>query len=398
MNAPATKNSPLARYEVTSRDAKLVTDLLRDADEHFHVITPATVCPHLPEGFEIATTSVTIDVDRETYDARPRRERQAERAAQVRAMTHGGDRSNEPRCLGKSALDRIALAAGVSWDAVQTRRIDDGSHPHFCVHQAVGTIRQFDGTLAVLPIGTRPIDLRLGSRQIAGMSDERVAQMRATIERLSETMARLRVLRSLGIRSSYERQELLKKPFLVVHLLFTGATDDPELRKMFARMTAEAVLGAQRSLYGAPASLAAPVPVELRRPPAVPDADWDEDDVEPARRSAKTVGGPRVPSEEPRREPAPPPASASGATSERAVSGFVIPGGHEEGVPVEDASDRTLAYWVAHISRKLDAGEARYPEKDAALVDAMIAVQSARAARAQGGRPRPPQTTYGRRS
>lgn len=258
---PATRTTAPAtarKSELVSgsfKDAPSATEALTQASQRAHLVAPATVCATLPEGCEVALAAVMVDVNTETYNL----------AGKVG--------------LGKSALDRIAAAAGVSWDPVQTRRIDDGSDPRYCHYKAVGTVPEFDGRQRFI-CGEVEIDARDGSPQIdeiikkAKRADpprdpsSQILELRKFLLRHAESKAKLRAIRSLGIRTSYDKAEL-QKPFIVARLMFTGQSDDPEARRFFRGRIADAMLGATAQLYGhstgAPA-LAAPVG---HRPPAV---------------------------------------------------------------------------------------------------------------------------------
>jgi len=102
--------------------------------------------------------------------------------------------------------------------------------------------------------------------------------MRLHILAHAESKAKLRATRSIGIRSSYTREELAR-PFVVAKLMFTGQSDDADIRRMFAAKRADAMLGGHRALYGVP-----PVPAALpaaRRyvsAPPVGSTRYDDDD------------------------------------------------------------------------------------------------------------------------
>src|SRR5690606_2546348 len=66
---------------------------------------------------------------------------------------------------------------------------------------------------------------------------------------------------SMGVKRSYAPAEL-QKPFAVARLVWTGQTDDPELRREFARMHAERMMDCAAALYGrrAPLPPARPAP------------------------------------------------------------------------------------------------------------------------------------------
>lgn len=216
-----------------------------------HLVAPAPVCGALPEGCSLALAAVQIDAANETYE-----------------IKGGGSK----RGLSKTALDKIAGAAGVSWDPEKSRRLDDGSDSRYCHYKAVGRVRDFDGTVRVIQ-GEVEIDAREGSPQ--GTKGE-LEQVRRWILRHAESKAKNRAIRSLGVRTSYAPEEL-RKPFVVAKVQFTGESDDPEIRKMFAAKTADAFLGSQAALYGgrpqelqAPVGSSAPALTEGEKPHAPP--------------------------------------------------------------------------------------------------------------------------------
>lgn len=249
----------LTQFRGAHRDPNEITNLLETAQSQFNLVTPATTCAHVPEGFDVQMSAVVVE-QADTYDP-------------------GGGKV----ALNKTALNRIAAAAGVSWDPTRSGRLDDGRDPHYCHYRAVGVYRHFDGTPVVIQ-GEKVMDLRDGSAALQGVRDGEVKMQRKFILEHAETKARLRAIRSMGVRTAYSRDDI-KKPFVVARLAFTGRTEDAELRRDFARMSAAAALGAGSALYGQPAPQALPAPAgdpelgSLPAPPldaAQPDLDEDE--------------------------------------------------------------------------------------------------------------------------
>lgn len=234
-------------------DPAKVREQLKLAASEAHLVAPATECGTLPEGCDVAVSLVWVDPNTKSdgpgdvYDV-------------------GG------KCgLAKATLDRIAGAAGIIWDPRQSGRVDDGRDPYYCAFTAVGHIRNFDGSLRTLPPGTKEMDLREGSSQIEALYDRyeskkraynanprgyepkspegQIREMRLHILAHAETKARLRVVRAIGIKAAYTAAEL-QKPFAVARLFWTGRTNDPELKKIFAEKQADAMLGGIANLYG----------------------------------------------------------------------------------------------------------------------------------------------------
>lgn len=214
-----------------------------------------------------------------------------------------GDRYNLPGRqeigIGKNGLNRLAAAAGLSWDPSLCYRVDDGSHPWVVHCQAGGTLKQLDGSLRT-STAHRPVDLRgipgdesswsaevRNVIRIAEKSNardkaeaerkgrhfyprdpwEQVAQARSQIALLSETKAKNRVIRDLlAVRTSYLPVEL-DRGFAVFRLQFTGASEDPEIRRAVAAAIIEREMGARNLLYPSRSTPGLHLPA-LSAPPA----------------------------------------------------------------------------------------------------------------------------------
>lgn len=194
----------------------------------FHLITPSTVVQSIPEGCEVAISTIQIDPNPDNGEVYKQKKGKL--------------------ALTGTSLAKVSAAAGVSWDPRQCRRIDDRSDPRYVEYTAVGGWRLFDGVF-IVEQGTRAADLRDGSDEISEMSAEQVAQQRRFILPLAESKAKNRVIRRLGVKSGYTTEELAR-PFAVARLMWTGRTDDPELRREFARMTAERMNASGAELFG----------------------------------------------------------------------------------------------------------------------------------------------------
>jgi len=290
------------------RDPTVITERLQMVAQSYHLVTPAPACPRLPEGCSVALSAVTVAPETETFDI-------------------GGGKL----ALSKSALEKIAAAAGISWDPIASRRLDDGSDPYYCVWRAVGTWRDLDGTPTTV-VKCKEMDLRDDSAQVEALWERfrvkhkkwedngkkgyepknpegQIREMRLHIMAHAESKAQLRVIRSLGLRPSYSREEF-SKPWIVAKLMWTGESDDPALRRLFAEKQADAMLGGVRSLYGdtapaaAPEAGFAPPPVGTTALPAdVEEIDYDydaptESDPEPPAEPAGNGSGNGEPGQE----------------------------------------------------------------------------------------------------
>lgn len=250
--------------------ASLVDAKLREAQENYHLVSPATSCGSLPEGCEVAISVVHVSPN--TDKSGP---------GDVAAV--GGGKLS----LSGNVLKKIAAAAGVDWDPNLSRRLDSGSDPHYVHFRAVGYVRLFDGAVRTVT-GEVEIDMREGSPQIAAMRarttgnvDSQIRDTRLFIIRHAETKAKLRAIADMGVKRSYTAAEL-EKPFAVARLMFTGKTSDPELRRDFAGKIADHMLGGSRALYGggqqqAPALPAPPASPQLHEPPPVGRVPADDE-------------------------------------------------------------------------------------------------------------------------
>lgn len=247
-------------------------DALTRAAAMGHLITPATGLTEMPIGCSLSITIVWVE-QADTYP--------------VRSGALG---------LGKSALYKIANAAGVSWDPAMSCRTDDGRDADFVEWKAVGRYRAFDGTPTTLTAIKR-MDLRDNSRVAKGLKPNELQMQRCFIEGHAQTKAEERVIRKFGLRHAYTAEEL-RRPFFVARMQFTGATTDPVLKRVFAEKIADSYLSASVAAYGpaqapqqalAPAAPApqqlAPAPRAQRAPTHAPQYDYpepeDDDDLPP---------------------------------------------------------------------------------------------------------------------
>jgi hypothetical protein len=250
----------------SSRNPREITKRIREAMETAFLISPMTQCPTLPEGCEVAFSTVMADTDIEHKEIYP---------------IAGGQFG-----LHKVVLNRIKIAIGVDWDRDASGRLDDGSNAHFCHYKAFGYVRKFDGTFDTIE-GDEAIDLRAGSalcdeirmtkiekylakaekdakrelkpaerqqviRDAELAADSDIRKKRIKILRLTQTSAQNAAIRTLGIKTSYTKEELEDKPFVIASLIFTGRSDNPVLADRFATMIAEKFLNGRERLYGSP--------------------------------------------------------------------------------------------------------------------------------------------------
>ncbi len=180
--------------------------------------------------------------------------------------------------LAKPALEKIGIAAGIIWDPDRTRRLDDHSDPDYVEFQAVGLFRGPDGQWRTIH-GTKELDLRVIEEEVRdeqwtkmnspgwklpekysylkGKSKEEILEFLVRREMLqwrrhkvarAETGAKLRALRSLGIKSAYTPDELAK-PFVFVRVDYSPDWDRQDVREVAEKAHAAFM----KDLYGSPA-------------------------------------------------------------------------------------------------------------------------------------------------
>jgi len=271
-----------------------VTDLEKKYPANkYNRLLPSTLIGELSPLQKLSIEVVQIDPDpehKEIYEVR---------------MEKGKDgRWCQRYALSKTALDKIAHTIGISWIPGETRRVDDRSNPRIVEFKAVGILKKTDGTLQVLS-GTKEIDLdameselRLKLKEKARHGklkkgrevlkantqaciqeiEYRVSKRMIEVQKhkvaLAESGAKNRAIRSLGLKSSYSKEDL-KKPFVVPRIDFNPelALADPELKREIVR---EAMaVGTQ--LYGVGQTVTSMTWEKGSRKEEVVEAEYEED-------------------------------------------------------------------------------------------------------------------------
>ena len=363
----------VAKIQGEHTNAQELQGIMEWAKHNANLVAPSPAVGTLPEGFAVSLSVIHVDPQSDdVYDV-------------------GGGKLG----LSKSPLQRISTASGVSWDAQMSRRLDDGSDPHYCHYRAVGSVEQFDGTELQI-VGDKEMDLRSRSAQVetlweryhaakaqwdSGRSRRKyppkeptgqIREMRLHLLSHAQTKAQLRAIRSLGVKTGYSSEELAK-PFVIARLMFTGRSSDPALQRELSMMVAARHLGGRRALYGGspdqpyalspPRRVHQPPPVAQAAPAAVA-----EHPPPPVSSDSNIVDEP------PDSDPAPA-APAPQQQSSAGPSGLTIPFGDSRGTPIEDADDKDLEWCVKAIATKLASGESppRFRAGDEALVAGMRA-------------------------
>jgi hypothetical protein len=245
------------------------------------LVAPTVACESLPEGCEVAISMVKVDT--KSKDVYP-------------ISFRGKDappRPDDELGLSGSLLFRIAASAGVTWLRDATTRADDGKNPYRVYYRTWARVMDIDGSLRDYP-GECDCDLSDGGAQAIEIVDKakkrdrdpekQLAEARKFIQRSTLTKAMDSAIRkALGLRHSYPREELERKPFAVAKLLFTGHTDDPDYKQLFAQIIASRFGSGERQLYGATAARPARRPIVTTGVPVDPfgpdGAPVDEDQV-----------------------------------------------------------------------------------------------------------------------
>jgi hypothetical protein len=224
-----------ALVEGSFGDPKRVTAALAQAAENYHLVSPASVCGTLPEGCEVCLSLVHI-------------------SPEDKGLYKVGDKLGLDRVM----LSQIAAAAGAT--VTESKRLDDGSHPHYCAWAVTIAFRLFDGQL-VERTGNVEIDVREpdGAAYVDIVSknekpEKQLLELRKFLTRHAESKAMNRAIAAMGIRRSYTKAELAK-PFAVARLMFTGRSADPETRQQFNAAIAQSFLGGRQQLFGQPPQL-----------------------------------------------------------------------------------------------------------------------------------------------
>lgn len=105
--------------------------------EKYNLCTPITILDGVPPMHRVSVRVVQIDADTETY------------------AIPGGDKVG----LGKTALDKIAAAAGINWIPERCGQIDGYNDAHRIKYRAVCSIQDFDGRRRIV-FAEKEVDLR----------------------------------------------------------------------------------------------------------------------------------------------------------------------------------------------------------------------------------------------
>jgi hypothetical protein len=200
--------------------------------------------------------------------------------------------------LAKPALLKLATCAGIVWDMINTKRVDDGHDRNYVCYQAVGSLQRSDGRWIPLK-NMYEVDIEVIREELVDQYTKKCKGWNQTEEykadwikesvrrdvlkkrkhklRLAESGAMMAVIRSLlAIKSHYTKEEL-EKPFVVPRVVFNPDTEDPEIRKAILTEGKAAM----RSAYGPDWEEQFPTstPIDVPALPATnPMSEVDEDE------------------------------------------------------------------------------------------------------------------------
>lgn len=350
----AIQNTSPDRLIGSFADPKAANARLACLMKETNLITPATSVGNLPEGCEIAITLIRVNTDKSAKEVYPT----------------GSDQFG----LAKVVLDKIAAAAGISWDVDRCGRTDNGRDPRRCAYKAVGTLTAFDGSERTI-FGEVDLDVNDGSDQVEALfgrakgdgGEKQLRDLRLFLTRHAQTKAMLRAIRSIGIKTSYSEEEL-KKPFGIARCMFTGRTDNPALAAFAFQARTMASVGGKQALFGGQqlgqGQAQGTRPMMMLPDVEVIDVPQPAPSPAPARQAA------------PARAPAAPSVGADG----RQLSGLLSPWKNTKGTPMEELDDKDLAFWAKALREDLQNPEkSQYhagATKKLGLIEAEIAFRA----------------------
>lgn len=210
--------------------------------------------------------------------------------------------------ISAQGMEKLANCAQIAWDPDKTGRIDRESD--YMSFQAVGSIRQPDGTLSRPMVGHYHKDLEVIEEDLRdqyrkkGSADKKTGaeleryvefcttrdmrQERRHLLSKCETGAKCRVIKKLlNLKAGYTRAEL-EKPFVIVRIEFRPNYNDPDVKKFLLLAGVQAATG----LFGAQRPLLAPAPIDVTPPEPVephPEPEPEDEDPDPNGPEARRI-------------------------------------------------------------------------------------------------------------
>lgn len=290
---------------VTAKNTQVV-QLDNYRREKYNVLVPTTTMTQISPFHKLRVEEVKIDSDPERGEV-----------YKVGAKYVGKDEKSgeaiyeDVLALSKTALMKIASAAGIIWNWNETKPL--AVSKDYVLYQAVGAFRKGSGEWLPLKC-TKEIDLSVieeetyeanlekarklsnskyaeDKKKLNGMTPEQWASAQTKIAMLqwrknklmrAETGAMLRVIRALlSIKQHYSPSEL-EKPFIVPHVDFSPDYSDPEVRKMVLEhgLQATAALFGSTATSSSPHQLTAGQMQQLNQPFDADNYNFDDEPVD----------------------------------------------------------------------------------------------------------------------
>lgn len=333
------------------------------AAKHCHLVGGASVMPSIV-GHEIMISVVPIDRG-DVYPANP----------SARTVAKGGEPSasdDPPKWgVGGATIQQLGTAACINWTDVE--RVDDGRDPFFVHYRVRGRYTMVDGVDRIIE-GERDSDFRDGSAQLAKKSEAQIQQLRESILRSTITKAKLRAIRgALGLRHGLSTEDL-DKPFVIARLVFTGQSDDPMTRRLFAAAIVAKQLAASNALYGPDGQMALGTinPFALLGPARLDEVVTDDGEVIDAVASS--------PGQAPPAPVPPPPLAAAPRPQPKAKGAPTVPFGKNKGKAITELGDKSLEWYIDAAKEELaDEDKAKFHAKTKLWLAALEAEKAGRA-------------------
>jgi len=264
-------------------------------EDGYNVLLPSQSIQQFGQFHEPSIEVVQLETDEDSGDV------------YVQSWMKDGQGNSVPKTysLAKPGLLKLATCAGIVWDPVNTKRVDDGHDKKFCCYQAVGMLQRSDGRWITLK-NMYEVDLEVieeelydlykrkcrdwnrGDRSeadfveylkqwVADSVRRELLKKRKHKLRLAESGAMMAVIRSLlAIKSHYTKVEL-SKPFVVPRVVFNPDTSDPEIRAAILTQGKKAIASAYGEEWDEkfPSTVPIEVPALTETTPAVDDEDYE---------------------------------------------------------------------------------------------------------------------------
>ena len=344
-------------------DPNEIRGMFDNIREKCHLVAAASSCSQLAVGCSLVLSLVYID---------------------TRMMADGGEIypvGDGIYGLSSQAIHKIGHCAGIEWDSRPPAlggcgQVGPTQDPCFVQFQAVGTIIEFDGAMRQ-KTGKKTMDLRDGTEALrairarcktANGADKQIRDARLFIHEHAETKAKSRcIIHAFGLRRSYTMADL-QKPFACIKPMFTGITNDPDLKLPLAMKVADHMLGGRAGLYSSGTKAEAALPAATTHyhaalPPVGADPDFDDGDL-----AELTTGPPTVIDAAQGSDPK----ALTQDDPLRAYSRFLLPGGRDKNKPITEVEDSSLKFWIDRITTNMANGSDRRGDDE--LKDAMQAV------------------------